>query len=133
MPVMQGRIATVEDDFWTERRELFPARFPTYSAKPEKVCGRFHTSEEQYESSRHEIIPISEKKGTRTYVMMQPYVREPKLTFTVRLYTKSKEYADQESPIGEVISSNHEGVFCISPRRGIFQQDTLLTTTKASG
>jgi hypothetical protein len=26
-----------------------------------------------------------------------------------------------------------EGVFCISPRRGIFLQDTLLTTTKASG
>jgi hypothetical protein len=26
-----------------------------------------------------------------------------------------------------------KGVFCISPHRGIFQQDTLLTTTKASG
>ena len=41
--------------------------------------------------------------------MMHPYVREPKLTFTVGLYPKPKHYADQESPIGEVIGSNHKG------------------------
>jgi len=41
--------------------------------------------------------------------MMQPYVREPKLTLTIGLYNKPKHYADQESPIGEVIGSNHEG------------------------
>jgi hypothetical protein len=41
--------------------------------------------------------------------MMHPYVLEPKLTLTVGLYTKSKKYADQESPIGEVIGSNSEG------------------------
>jgi len=58
---------------------------------------------------RHEIIPISEKKGIRTYVMMHPYVLEPKLTFTVGLYPKPKQYADQESPIGEVLGSHHEG------------------------
>jgi len=40
---------------------------------------------------------------------MHPYVREPKLTFTVGLYPKPKHYADQESPIGEVIGSHHEG------------------------
>ncbi len=106
---MKERIEPVEDDFWTERRALFPAQFPTYYTNPEKVWGRFHASEEQYESSRYEIIPISEKKGTRTYVMMQPYVREPKLTLTIGLYNKPKHYADQESPIGEVIGSNHEG------------------------
>jgi hypothetical protein len=109
MPVMQGRIDTVEDDFWTEHRELFTAQFPTFYREPRQVHGRFHASEEQYEASRLEIIPISEKKGTRTYVMMHPYVLEPKLTFTVGLYNKPKQYADQESPIGEVIGSNHEG------------------------
>jgi hypothetical protein len=109
MPIMKERIEPVEDDFWTERRELFTAQFPTYYTTPQKVWGRFHTSEEQYESSRHEIIPISEKKGQRTYVMMQPYVREPKLTLTVGLYTNPKHYADQDSPIGEVIGSNQEG------------------------
>ena len=41
--------------------------------------------------------------------MMHPYVLEPKLTFTVGLYAKPKKYADQESPIGEVIGSNNEG------------------------
>jgi hypothetical protein len=105
MPVMQGQIDTVEDDFWTERLPFFTAQFPTYYRKPQQVHGRFHTSEEQYEASRLEIIPISEKKGTRTYVMMQPYVHEPKLTLTIGVYNKPKHYADQESPIGEVISA----------------------------
>jgi hypothetical protein len=41
--------------------------------------------------------------------MMQPYVREPQLAFTVGFYDKPKQYADQESPIGEVIGSRHEG------------------------
>jgi hypothetical protein len=44
MPVMQGRIATVEDDFWTERRELFTAQFPPYYREPQQVHGRFPTS-----------------------------------------------------------------------------------------
>ena len=41
--------------------------------------------------------------------MMQPYVREPKLTLTVGIYNQPKKYHDQESPIGEVIGSHHEG------------------------
>jgi hypothetical protein len=45
----------------------------------------------------------------RLAVGLPPYVLEPKLTFTVGLYNKPKQYADQESPIGEVIGSNHEG------------------------
>jgi len=106
---MQGRIDTVEDDFWTERRELFTAQFPTYYREPQQVHGRFHTSDERYFDGSREIIPLTQRRGHRTYVMMHPYVREPKLTFTVGLYTKPKQYADQESPIGEVIGSNHEG------------------------
>jgi hypothetical protein len=106
---MKERIDPIEDDFWMERRELFTAQFPTYYREPQRVHGRFHTSEEHYEASRHEIIPISEKKGPRTYVMMQPYVREPNFTLTIGFYDKPKHYADQESPIGEVIGSHHEG------------------------
>jgi hypothetical protein len=98
-----------KDDFWTERTPLLRAQFPTYYTEPQKVWGRFHTSEEQYHASLgEEIIPIKEKKGQRTYVMMQPYVREPKLTLTIGLYDKPKQYADQESSIGEVIGSRHE-------------------------
>ena len=40
---------------------------------------------------------------------MQPYVLEPKLTLTVGIYNQPKKYHDQESPIGEVIGSRHEG------------------------
>jgi hypothetical protein len=93
----------VEDDFWTEHNPLFTAQFPSYYTKPQKVWGRFHRSEEKYSASSHEIIPISEKAGKRAYVMMQPYVLEPKLTITVGLYDKPKQYADQDSAIGKAI------------------------------
>jgi hypothetical protein len=43
--------------------------------------------------------------GNRSYVMMQPYVVEPKLTLTIGLYNKPKHYADQDSPIGETIGA----------------------------
>jgi hypothetical protein len=98
-----------KDDFWSAHHYLFTAKFPAYYTQPQKVWGRFHTSEEQYTDSRDEIIPIKEKKGKRTYVMMQPYVREPNLTLTIGLYDKPKQYADQESSIGKVIGSRQEG------------------------
>jgi hypothetical protein len=104
MPTMKGQIATVGDDFWTEHIELFAAQFPTYR-KPQQIHGRFHTSDEHYESRGQEIIPISERKGKRTYVMMQPYVVEPNLTLTIGLYRKPKHYADQDSSIGETIDA----------------------------
>src|SRR5262245_40619604 len=103
---MKDRIDTIEDDFWTERLPFFTAKFPTYYRKPQQVHGRFHTSEESYQVSLpHEIIPISQRRGTRIYVIMQPYVVEPKLTLTIGLYNKPKHYADQESPIGETIGT----------------------------
>ena len=80
--------APVEDDFWSARHYLFTAQFPTYYTKPQKVFERFHTSEERYFDSSHEIIPINNNKGTRTYVKMQPYVLEPIMAFTVGLYNK---------------------------------------------
>jgi hypothetical protein len=107
---MQGRIDTVEDDFWTERLPFFTVQFPTYYRESQQVHGRIHASDEHYFAGSHEIIPLTQRRGQRTYVMMHPYVLEPKLTFTVGLYTKPKQYADQESPIGEVIGSNNEGL-----------------------
>jgi hypothetical protein len=102
--LLEETIATVEDEFWTERLPFFTAQFPTYYRTSQQVHGRFHTSNERFEVSlTKEIIPISEKRGTRTYVMMQPYVLEPKLTLTIGLYKNPKHYADQESPIGEAI------------------------------
>jgi hypothetical protein len=91
------------DDFWTIRLPIFTAQFPTYYTKPQKVWGRFHISEEQFIASKHEIIPITEKGGMCTYVMMQPYVRKPILTIPVGRYDKPKRYADQNSAIGKTI------------------------------
>jgi hypothetical protein len=93
----------VEDDFWTERLQLLTAQFPTYYTKPQKVWGRFHTSEEDYFGAASEIVPLKHKKGRCTYIMMHPYVLEPILTFTVGLYKKPKQYADQETALGKTI------------------------------
>src|ERR1044071_7219385 len=109
MVAVKERSETVEDEFWTERIELFTAQFPTYPTSPQQVRGRVHTGQERYRGPRDEIIPIREQQGTRDYVLMHPYVREPKRTFTIGLSNTPKEYADQESPIGEVIGSHHEG------------------------
>src|SRR5688500_4264691 len=86
-----------EDDFWTERIQLFTTQFPTYYTKPQVVWGQFHTAEEKYFGAASEIIPLKHKKGKNTYIMMQPYVLEPKMTITVGLYSKPKQFADQES------------------------------------
>jgi hypothetical protein len=103
--------SAVEDDFWTEHTQLFTAQFPTYYTKPQKVWGRFHKSEEEYRDASHEIIPISERKAKRTYVMMHPYVLEPKLTITVGLFNKPKHYADQDAAIGQTIGQPQQQGF----------------------
>ena len=65
------------DDYWTERIQLYTAQFTTYYTKPQKIWSRLHISEEKFSASKHEIIPIKEQVGKRSYVMMQPYVLEP--------------------------------------------------------
>jgi hypothetical protein len=99
-----------KDDFWSARHYLFTAKLSTYYKQPQKVWGRFHTSEEEYFGTASEIIPLEHKKGKKTYIMMQPYILEPKLTLTIGLYEKPKQYADQEDVIGKTIGTpQHEG------------------------
>lgn len=98
------------DDFWSEHVPFFTAPLPTYYTKPQKLWGRFHTSDEQYLEGGHEIIPLNHRRGTRTYVMMQPYILEPKLALTVGLYRTPKRYADQHSAIGQTVAPmKHDG------------------------
>jgi hypothetical protein len=105
-----NRRGAVEDDFWTEHRPLFTAQFPTYYTKPQKVWGKFHVSDEHYFEGSHEIIPLAHRKGQRTYIMMHPYVLEPKLTLIIGLYNKPKHYADQDAAIGKTLGQpKHEG------------------------
>jgi|SRR4051812_36319880 hypothetical protein len=99
----EEKVKDAEDDFWKIHIPFFTAQFSTYYTKPQKICGRFHISDEKYRAKSHEIVPVKEKRGSRTYVMMQPYVREQIWLMSVELYNKPKKYADQESAIGKTI------------------------------
>jgi len=100
---------TVVDDFLTQDIPLFQGVFTYYRNKPQPVRGRVHQAEERY-FEKHEIIPMTTSKGIQTYVMLHPYVFEPKLTLTVGLYKKPKQVADIGEQVGEVVSSKQEGV-----------------------
>jgi hypothetical protein len=102
-----------QDEFWTHRQELFTGTFRYFRNQPKPVYGRFHLSEEQYDQDQFSslsttIVPLTHRHGTRTYIMFQPYVLVPNMTFTVGLYPKPKQFADREPSIGEVISSDME-------------------------
>lgn len=93
------------DDFWTHDISLFDGVFAYYHKKPRPVRGKLHASEETYRLGTFEqdIRPVATLKGKRTYVMLQPYVFEPILTFTVGLYQKPKQYADEGEAIGKTL------------------------------
>lgn len=99
----------VVDEFWTQDIPLFHGVFKYYRNKPQPVRGKVHLAEERY-FEKHEIIPMTTPKGMQTYVMLHPYVFEPKLTLTVGLYKKPKQVADMGEQVGEVVSSKQEGV-----------------------
>lgn len=103
----------VQDDFWTTDIKLFDGVFYYYRNKPRPVRGKLHTSDEKYrlDAFEQDIRPLTTLRGTRTYIMMHPYVAEPILTFRVGLYNKPRHYADQETVIGETIGGlQQEGV-----------------------
>jgi hypothetical protein len=106
--------ASVIDDFWTHDIKLFNGRFAFYHDELRPVRGKIHTSEEPYDlmgKSEQDIRPIPTRRGTRTYIMLHPYVFEPILTFTVGLYQKPKSYADLGEAIGETVGKpKQEGV-----------------------
>jgi hypothetical protein len=105
MNAQKKQSTPLEDNapYWTQHTQLFTAQLPAYFIEPQKVWGRFHSSEEKYSSDSLDLLPF--KKGIRHYVLMQPYVLEPNIILTVGLYKNPKQYADQPSPIGEVIGT----------------------------
>ncbi len=99
-----------EDEYWTHDIPLFDGIFRFYHHEPRPVRGKVHLSEERY-FEKHEIIPMTTSSGIQTYIMLHPYVFEPKFTFTIGLYKKPKPYADQEAAIGETVGpAKQEGV-----------------------
>ncbi len=99
----------MDDDFWTHDTPLFDGVFSFYRNQPRPVRGKIHTSDERYEfhhsETEQDIRPIPTRKGTRTYVLLHPYVFEPILTLTVGLYKKPRQVADVGEAIGETLGS----------------------------
>lgn len=90
------------DDFWTEHTRLFDGTFAYFDRSGTRkipVWGKLHVSAERYFDASQEIVPITKRQGERVYVMLHPYVLQPKLTMTVGLYKHPKQYADQDSAI----------------------------------
>jgi hypothetical protein len=103
----------MRDDFWTHDIFLFSGTFQRYRNERRPVRGKIHTSQETYrlDTFEQDIRPMNTRKGTRTYVMLHPYVLEPILTFSFGLYNKPKKYADQGEVIGETLGTpKQEGV-----------------------
>src|SRR5512135_538543 len=99
------------DDYWMHDTPLFVGRFPYYRNEERMVQGKLYTSDERYEDVHPDIVPIANPdRGNRTYVHMQPYVLEPEVFVTVGMYKNPKHFADQETAIGEVLSSNVRGM-----------------------
>lgn len=109
----QTQPTIMKDDFWTHDIKLFTGVFRYYRNKPRPVRGKIHTSVEPYELGlvEQDLRPMQTRRGTRTYIMLHPYVMEPILTMTVGLYKKPKQYADMDEAIGETIGGpKQEGV-----------------------
>jgi hypothetical protein len=66
---------------------------------------KLHHSEERF-SRTDELIPLSVKRGTRTYFQAKPYILEPDIRLTVGFYPIPEPYG----AIGEVLSSEWEGM-----------------------
>ena len=98
-------------DDWTYDTPLFVGKFPYYRNEERMVQGKLNVSSERYSRVHQEIVPIaSPDKGNRTYILMRPYILEPEVFVTVGMYKNPKRYADQDSAIGEVLSSNVKGM-----------------------
>ena len=101
------------DDFWTEHTRLFDGTFAYFDRSGQQktpVWGKYHVSEENYFDATHELVPLTAAQGKRVYVMLHPYVLQPKLIMTVGLYKKPKPYADQDSAIGKTLGTRQEGM-----------------------
>jgi hypothetical protein len=104
---------TPHDPFWTHDTVLFDGTFRYYRNKPQEVRGKLHESEERYDFAAfgHSLEKdcLKSTKGTRSYVMLHPYIKEPNLIMSVALYPKPKHYADAPAAIGETTGTRVEG------------------------
>jgi hypothetical protein len=96
-----------DDPFWTHDTALFDGTFHYYQDKKLPVRGKLHVSEERYWNDKDDLIPLNHRRGTRSYVMMHPYVIEPKLIMMVAI--DPKRYADEGDVLGKTADTRVEG------------------------
>jgi hypothetical protein len=101
----------MDDPFWTHDTKLFEGTFHYYRDKKREVRGKLHISEEKYDFNEFghslEIYALKSAKGARTYILMQPHIREPNVSMTVAL--NPKHYADMEQVVGKTTGTRVEG------------------------
>jgi hypothetical protein len=99
------------DQFWTHDTILFAGTFHYYRNKKQQVRAKVHINEETYDFNnfghRLETDSLKTTKGTRTYMLLHPYVREPNLMMTVAL--NSKHYADMGAVLRKPTGTKVEG------------------------
>jgi hypothetical protein len=101
----------MEDTFWTHDTLLFVGSFKYYRDKKQEVRGKIHISEEQYDfhSFGHSLERsyLTNRKGTRSYLFMRPYVQQPNIV--VSFAVQPKHYADAGLVLGKTTGSRVEG------------------------
>lgn len=101
----------MDDPFWTHDTKLFDGTFRYYRNKTQQVRGKLHISNEKYNFNEFghglEKNSLKAAKGTRIYMLMHPYVIEPKIIMTVAI--NPKRYADAGEVLGKTTGSHVEG------------------------
>ena len=102
----------MEDAFWTQDTLLFEGTFHYYRDKKQPVRGKIHISEEQYDfhSFGHSLERkyLKNRKGTRTYHLLHPYVLQPNIVMSLTF--QPKHYADAGTILGKTMDSRVAGL-----------------------
>ncbi len=93
-----------DDPYWQHDLLLGEAFL---EGEPHTIRARLHVAEEHYATSTsREIIPLAQPRGTRSYVLLRPYLLVPDITITVGLFPQPTA----QGAIDQVLASEWEGV-----------------------
>ncbi len=95
-----------EPPYWTLDTSLFTGQFRYFGREPVLVRGKLHLANEPYSKSDVdlEIVPLTQKQGSCTYVNLRAYVLVPDITVTIGLFKTPAP----TGAIGEVLSSQEK-------------------------
>jgi hypothetical protein len=96
------------DPYWGEDTSLFEGSFRYFRGSPSIVRARIHVDEEHYrlDAADLESAIVTQKSGSRSYVLLKPYVLEPDIILTVGFSPAPQ--AGQA--VGEVLNSTWQGM-----------------------